>query len=745
MLLARVAVPVPLGQAFSYSVPDALSAGVQPGARVLCHFGRRRVLGVVIDVAEREPDVAPDKLKPLSALVDSEPALPAELLSFLLELARYYLAPLGEVMRLGLPAVARSQAETLEEHGARDAARVVGRMQQVASALSGAEASPPRGQATEVLAHLREHGATPSSELERRFSNARGALKRLAALGLVELARREADADPFSSVAVERDAAPELTAAQSEAVSAITGAIERGERRAFLLQGVTASGKTEVYLHAVRRCLELGKSAIVLVPEIALTPQLTARFRARLGDVIAVLHSGLSERERYAMWKRLRQGELKVAVGARSALFAPVERLGLLCVDEEHDGSFKQEEGVRYNARDMALLRAHRAGAACVLGSATPSLASEALVRAGKLERLRLPERAHRAAALPEVEIVDLRRVGAGPSGDKLLSLPLNRALERVLAARQQAILFLNRRGFSPSVVCDACGAVAECPNCSVALTLHRARGERLDCHYCGFSVAKLAACPKCKSRELAEEGAGTERIEAALGELFPAARVARLDRDTAGGKKSAQVLERVRRGEIDILVGTQMVTKGHDLPGVTLVGVLNADAALSMPDFRAAERTFHLIVQVAGRAGRAEAPGTVLIQTRDPEHPAIAFAARHDVDGFIEREMRDRAELRYPPFSRIALVRIDALDEVHARAEAARFAELARRASAPGVEVIGPAAAPLARLRNRWRFRFLVRAVERGPLRQTLLAVARAAPDRRVRVALDVDPMSML
>jgi primosomal protein N' (replication factor Y) len=458
-----------------------------------------------------------------------------------------------------------------------------------------------------------------------------------------------------------------------------------------------------------------------------------------------VLHSALAEVDRFAMWKRLRSGELRVVVGARSALFAPVHDLALVCVDEEHDGSFKQEEGVRYNARDMALLRAHRAGAVCVLGSATPSLASEASCRAGRIEKLRLPDRARASAVLPKVEIVDMRRVGAPPLGHKLVSLPLYRALERALAAKEQTILFLNRRGFAPSLVCDACGQFAECPNCSVALTLHRSGGVSLRCHYCDYVRATLSACASCGAKELSEEGAGTERVEQTLSTAFPAARIARLDRDVASGRNSERILERMHNGELDILVGTQMVTKGHDLPNVTLVGVLNADAALSLPDFRAAERTFHLLVQVAGRAGRGDAPGTVLIQTRQPDHPAVRFAARHDVDGFTERELNDREELSYPPFSRMALVRVDALQEEHAAAEAARLADVARAHKSRDVIVLGPAPAPLVRLRNRFRYRFMLRSKQHGPLHEVLLSVARVAPSKQVRVQIDVDPVSML
>jgi primosomal protein N' (replication factor Y) len=741
LLLARVAVPVPLGQAFTYSVPAPLAAGVRRGARVLCTLGARKVLGVVLDVGERDPEIDVARLKPVLAVVDPEPVLPEELLGFLQELARYYVAPIGEVMQLALPAVERSPAQASLE---LPMARKVGRVVQVVSAVEGTPTKPLRGVAVELHAHLLGAGPTPVAELERTFKNARAAVKRLVEVGLATLSERSELKDPFDAD-VEPDQAPELTLPQSVAVRGLTKALEQGERRAFLLEGVTASGKTEVYMRAAERTVALGRGAIVLVPEIALTPQLVSRFRARLGGRIAVLHSALGEVERHAMWRSLRSGDVKIAIGARSALFAPVSNLGLVCVDEEHDGSFKQEEGVRYHARDMALLRAHRANAVCVLGSATPSVTSVELARTGKLEHLELPARARAASTLPEVEIVDLRHTGPGPGGERLLSLPLYRALEEVIEKKEQAILFLNRRGFSPSLVCEACGKIVECPSCSVALTLHRARTAELVCHYCDHTRGVPETCPSCGEPKLAEEGAGTERIESLVAAALPGARIGRLDRDVASGHKSARVLDRMRRRELDVLVGTQMVTKGHDLPTVTLVGVLNADAALSLPDFRAAERTFQLIVQVAGRAGRGDAPGRVLIQTRQPDHPAIRFAARHDVKAFLEHELVARHELHYPPYSRLALVRFDAVDEAVVQAEAERIAKVARRVEAEGVEVLGPAPAPLARLRGRYRYRFMLRATDRTRLRLVLLGVARAAVDRRVRLAIDVDPVSML
>jgi primosomal protein N' (replication factor Y) len=739
VLLARVAVPVPLGRAFTYSVPEGLQ--LTRGARVLCDFGKRSVLGVVLDVSDREPDIEPDKIRPVRSLVDSEPVLPEELLDFLIELGRYYLAPIGEVMRLALPAIERGAQRSLE----KKVGRAVGRLLRVAHPSDLPLPDALRGKARELYRHLLEAGPTPVRDLSKRWKSARTQLGRLAELGLVRIEESEEIRDPFRLLETVRDEAPLLNADQARAVDAIQKCLDARERQAFLLHGVTGSGKTEVYLRAVGRVIEAGGSAIVLVPEIALTPQLVSRFRARLGERIAVLHSGLGEADRHAMWKSLRSGSVRVAIGARSALFAPVEDLRLVCVDEEHDGSFKQEEGVRYNARDMALLRAHRAGAVCLLGSATPSLASELQTREGRMARLSLPERARPSAVLPAVEIVDLRRTGSMPGGHRLLSVPLHRALEATLVAGEQAILFLNRRGFAPSLLCEECGTIAQCPNCAVALTLHRARRETLICHYCDHHEPETRRCAACKSDRLSEEGAGTERIETILKEAFPSARVARLDRDVASGQKSDAILTRMRERKIDILVGTQMVTKGHDLPAVTLVGVLNADAALSLPDFRAAERTFHLLVQVAGRAGRGEVRGRVLIQTWQPEHAAVRLAARHAVEEFVERELEDRKELRYPPYQRIALVRVDAVEDARARAAALSLATLVKKGAPPGVEIIGPAPAPLARLRNRFRHRFLVRSADRALLRQALLVAARAPTDRRIRMAIDIDPMSML
>jgi len=768
MHLAEVALPVPLARIYSYAIPEALAARVVAGARATCPFGTRRLVGVVMDVHEGEP---PKGVREIISVLDDEPAVPADLLAFLRDVAGYYLQPIGEVMRLALPPLERTNAKTLEEPGLfKRATRGTGArsVQWVTPTdrLGTGEESKLAAQASAILALVRAAGPTPVAKLAARWGNARAAVAKLATLGLVTVDSRDAPSDPFFDEPAPLEAPPESTDAQAAAVARIASAIARSaaperapgpagtatktEPTTFLLHGVTGSGKTEVYLQAIAAAKKANKGTLMLVPEIALTPQLVARFRARFGDDVAVLHSALTPSERHRMWTILRAGEVDVAIGARSALFAPIARLGLVIVDEEHDGSFKQEEGVRYHARDMAILRAHRVSGVCVLGSATPSLETEHLARTGKAQKLELPDRA-RAQPMPKVEIIDLRRMGAGPTGDKRLSLPLFRAIEETLAAKEQAILFLNRRGFAPSVRCEACGELASCRACSVALTYHKRAGALVRCHYCGYEAGLPGSCAKCHSRALVLEGVGTEKIEEALGLAFPTARVARLDRDVASGKAIERVLARVRAREVDLLVGTQMVTKGHDLPHVTLVGVINADAALSIPDFRASERAFQLLVQVAGRAGRGDAKGRVLVQTYDPGHAAIRFAMAHDVAGFVEQELADRRELGYPPFSRLALVRVEAADEAVAREACALLARAALAASTgkdgARVEVLGPAPAPLARLRNRFRFRLMLRSKDRAALRKVLSAVlvARATLGHRVRASIDVDPVQLL
>lgn len=747
----EVALPVPLRRRFTYRVPPALA--LPPvGARVAVPFSGRKLAGFVLG----HPPTAPEgvkTLKDVAGVLDDEPLFPEELLRFLNEAADYYLHPLGEVLRAAAPAMSTESLRALRSGGFLDRGESLGAAVATRKAIFVRQSDvAPEGRLGRrqqaVLALLTERIEVSVDELRDHVGAPRAVLRGLEKKGLVVLEEREVVADPFFASAAPPDSPPELNEAQARAVEALVRALDDGGGT-HLLHGITGSGKTEVYLHVIAEARDRGKGALLLVPEIALTPQLVWRFRARFGDRIAVLHSGLTDKERHAAWRGLRRGDLRIAVGARSALFAPVPDLGVVVVDEEHDPSFKQEEGFRYNARDLAILRAHRAGAVVILGSATPSLESYHSSETRRFVRLELPSRAT-AQTLPAVEVVDLRSHGAGPSGHPLITGPLHRALERCLAEDGQAILFLNRRGFSPSLRCGACGELMQCPACSVSLTEHRRAGA-LRCHYCDYSTPITTECSSCRRHAMEPLGLGTERLEDTLAEAFADAKVARLDRDTAaGGRAIEAVLDRMRRREVNVLVGTQMVTKGHDIPGVTLVGVVLADQSLAFPDFRASERTFQLLSQVAGRAGRGERPGKVVLQTFQPEHPAIVCAEEHDYVGFYRTELVHRRELEYAPFGRLVAVRVDAADEARAQEAADGLARYVSRHPAVRdgrVQILGPAPAPIARLRARFRFRFLLRSADRRALRM----VARAVVERidaglgGPRAHVDVDPVAML
>jgi primosomal protein N' (replication factor Y) len=543
---------------------------------------------------------------------------------------------------------------------------------------------------------------------------------------------------------------------QAAALAEIEAALDDARPRPFLLHGVTGSGKTEVYIRALKAALARGKTALVLVPEIALTPQTVRRFRAHFGDGVAVLHSRMSDGERLDTWRALRAGQFTIAVGPRSAVFAPLENLGIVVVDEEHEGSYKQfDPAPRYHARDVAVWRAHRAGAVCVLGSATPSLESLANARTGKYRLLRMPERVpvrgERPAPLPPVRIVDLAREKEVRRLHGALSHDLRQAIQLRLDRAEQTILLQNRRGYAPVLTCDACGFTPPCRDCAVSLTVHKA-SRQLRCHYCGRAERLPAVCAQCGSRELAFLGAGTQRVEEELAEVFPDARVLRMDLDTTTGKGAhRQILDRFGRGEADVLLGTQMVAKGLDFPRVTLVGVVNADTGMLLPDFRAAERTFQLLAQVGGRAGRAELEGEVILQTRNPAHPAVRFAVRHDYDGFAAHEMDERHQLGYPPFGRVVGVEFKGPDERAVQALAARWTAHLRDAAAGAddVHVLGPAQAFVGRIKGHYRHHTMLKAGRQvpPPLLAALVRAARdaaGAPSKGCRVNVDVDPVGL-
>jgi len=745
MSLWRVAVPVPLRRLFVYEIPEPLGIPLR-GARVLVPFGRRRLTGYLLDAAE--PGAADGiDVRAAIALLDETPALPEELVGLLVAAADYYLHPLGEVLRSALP----PGIDPAEAQGELKGPRVKGATELAFAACPGAgeqlaELARHAPKRAAVLERIVGRGTVSASDLRGIAGGLAAHLRRLAADGLVIMSERERPPDPFSGPPVERDTPPELTRDQDAAVASISARLDLRRYGGFLLQGVTGSGKTEVYLRVIERALYQGLGALVLVPEITLTPQLVRRYRARFGEGLAVWHSGLTDRERFDQWRLLRSGAVRVAIGVRSAVFAPVHDLAVIVVDEEHDTSFKQERGFPYNARDLALLRASRTGAVAVLGSATPSLETYDNAAKGKLERLVLSHRAT-SLPLPRVDVVDLRFHRAGPGGQRVVSGPLHAALHETLSRGEQAILFLNRRGFAPSLTCTACGEVRRCDDCAVSLTLHK-RPAGLVCHYCGARLRLPEKCPACGAPELKPVGVGTEKAEEILRELFPDARVARLDRDVASGRGAEEVLERLRTGEIDVLVGTQMVTKGHDFPRVTLVGVLLADVGLHMPDFRAAEHSFQLLTQVAGRAGRSELGGRAIIQTYSPDHPAVIAARTHDFEGFAALETRSRAELGYPPFGRLAALRLSGPDAGRVESAAlalARAIKDGRRGAA--VEILGPAPAPIAMVQGRHRWRVLLRGVRRDEMRRVILSAYDLieSPPPGVRIRIDVDPVSML
>ena len=747
----EVALPVPLRRVFTYGVPDALRGSLRCGSRVAVSFNRRKLAGVVVSGRDDLPEGVKRALA-VAGLLESEPVFTPELLRFLEQAAKYYMHPLGEVLRAAAPALPTGAMKRLRADGfleaqenlpgQRVAHHVTWKISATREDASGARLGARQ---KKLMERLEGRESILLEELRGVLKDPRTVVRSLADKGLVTFEEVEANPDPFFRTPVERDVPPEPTAAQQHAMDSIRDAILEHDPRSFLLHGVTGSGKTEVYLRSIDEVRKAGGGAILLVPEIALTPQLVGRFRARFGDDIAVLHSGLTARQREDAWQSLRRGRIRVAIGARSALFAPVANLRLVVVDEEHDPSFKQDEGFRYHARDMALLRAQYAGAVCVLGSATPSVETYQRANEGKVRLLSLPSRAT-GATMPEVEIVDLRRHRQGPTGHPLLSGPLHAALGRCLDGGHQAILFLNRRGFSPSVRCVGCGALAECPACSVALTEHRGQGV-LRCHYCDFHRPIAVPCVSCGAKEYQHLGVGTEQLQHAVEESFPKARVARLDRDTASGDGVEAVLDRLRSGEVDVLVGTQMVTKGHDIAGVTLVGVVLADQSLAFPDFRAAERTFQLLAQVAGRAGRAETPGEVILQTYQPEHAAVRLAARHDYEEFFAEEIRAREEVGYPPFARLVSVRVHAGGESDARRATQHLADAARQHPSVregAVQVLGPAPAPLARLRGRYHYRLLLKSPDRKLLRNVAALLAGRIDQglAPAHATLDIDPL---
>lgn len=815
-----VALPLPIHRTFTYRI----NTESQPplGTRVLVPFRRQEHIGWVVGPGSA---TRIKQIRPVLSILDDSPQLPVELLELCRWIAEYYVAPLGIALRTALPAVLsdasrnyvrlledpplnkrRSREErvvtALEHHGkplrVRTLRRQLGmgsiwpeirsllaqgvlghemvspskppvktrRVVRIINRLSSLQVrddifarTPRQREAYELLE--RSGGASELTHMVKGEGFSRGVIKGLESKQLVGIFDEEQLRDPFANTPVTKPPVLIPTKDQRNVIDALISALDEDVPIPFLLQGITGSGKTLVYIELLREALDRGQSAIVLVPEIALTPQTVSRFRAHFDDQVAVLHSGLSDGERYDAWRSLNTGQRRIAVGARSALFAPLSNLGVIVVDEEHDGSYKQSEAPRYLARDLAVVRARQTGAVCVLGSATPSLESWNNARTGKFRHLQLMKRVG-GARLPEVRVVDLRVKKRGSDevsrinerGSGVLSSELVSAVDARLERAEQVILLLNRRGYSSFIQCRECGEVEQCLNCSISLTYHRA-ARRMVCHHCRYDAPAPDRCPRCGSVDLSYRGLGTEQVERVTVETFPSARIARMDVDTTSGKWAHQrILDRVAKGDVDILLGTQMIAKGLDFPRVTLVGVVNADVGIHLPDFRASERTFQLLSQVAGRAGRGKLGGEVLIQTSLPDHYAIQAAVAHDFRAFAERESSARETPRYPPHLRMVNVILSSPDQRAAAKSAEAGAEWVRRwlrrknaEESRGVELVGPAPAPIERLHGRWRWHFFLRSTSPGAIGGVVRALIDGfkVPGSDVRLAVDRDPVALL
>ena len=744
MRFVRVAVPVPALDSLTYSVPAA-AAPPPIGARVLVPLGSRVLTGCVVSTTDAEAP-ADTSIKPLLDVLDDRAFLPEDVVRLATWVAEYYACGIGSALAAAMPPMSAAESHNGKPRGFRTV-RVAALTAQGTFLATDAEAAA----AARLGARQREALALLSGApdgIETAQLTARGigspAVSRLSALGLVSFSRRQVERDPFQAQGVPDEApALTLTAEQNAALATLRTLLDRGGYQAALLHGVTGSGKTEIYLRLSAEVRRRGRGVLLLVPEIALTPAVAQRVRQAFGERVAIQHSGLSDGERHDQWHRIRRGDVDVVVGTRSAVFAPHASIGLVIVDEEHDGSYKQEETPRYNGRDVAVLRAREAGALVVLGSATPSMESYQNAQRGRYSLIVL-ERRVLDRPLAQVHIVDMREEYAAAGPDVVLSSLLSAAMEETLTRGEQAIVLLNRRGYASSVFCRQCAGTLECPNCSLSLTVHRA-AQKARCHYCNHSMSLPKTCLSCGGRFIELIGFGTERVEAEVRERFPGARVARVDRDTIRRRGAiAALLARFAARELDVLVGTQMIAKGHDFPRVTLVGVISADVGLGLADFRAGERTFQLLTQVAGRAGRGEIRGQAIVQTLFPKHYSIQHACRQDYVGFFEQEQQFRQAMQYPPSVALINAVVKGRTQHAAQHDASDLVQLLRRSGAP-YRVLGPAPAPLSRLKGEHRAQFFLKGVQRGAMRQALLAALAARPDVKRRTVVDVDPMSVL
>jgi len=809
--IAKVIVDVPSSRTnrpFDYLVPDWLAPLVTTGSRVIVPFGPRKLQGYVVDVADvsLQEDSGRLQLKEVLEVQDDVPPLSAELIRLAEWMSRQYLCPWTLALQAMLPAVLKGKSEKwllpaegltpevaasslllsallrrggvafseLDKNFADEQVLIPGWIQAgwvtmdyqvknrathkkisyAALAMDEAEAMelletlPPRsGRMREVLSFLLEHKAAPLKNIMDELGVSRSTITSLEKKGWVMIGQEEVYRDPYGQKTFVKPTKHQLTAEQLTCLSHIQAALQAGEFASFLIHGVTGSGKTEVYMEAIERTISNGKEAIFLVPEISLTPQMVERFKGRFGNQVAVLHSALSQGERYDEWRKILKGQVSVVVGARSAIFAPFRKLGLIIIDEEHESSYKQEETPRYHARDVAMWRAKANDGVLILGSATPALETYALATRGRYQLLTMKERVG-GRSLPRVHVVDMREE-LRQENRSMFSRPLYQMIEDRLSKQEQIVLFLNRRGFSTFVMCRSCGYTVVCPHCDISLTYHRTN-HTTRCHYCGFTAPQPQHCPECQSPHIRFFGTGTQKVEEELARLFPGVRVIRMDVDTTSRKGAHEaLLSKFRNGQADILLGTQMIAKGLDFPRVTLVGVIAADTSLFLPDFRAAEKTFQLLTQVGGRAGRHELAGDVVIQTYSPEHYSITHATNHDYQAFFSEELTLRKRSGYPPYFRLVLITFSHEDVPVVIKAAEMYAAYLRPRLAKTTVLIGPAASPIARIKDRFRFQLMLKYRDEPKLPELLAQTNHQLDDmqrqHKLTVTIDMDPQMLL
>ncbi|MBN2711104.1 MAG: primosomal protein N' [Planctomycetes bacterium] len=735
---AAVVVEAPVTQVYHYKIPSELTGRVLPGARVTVPFGHRRINGFCVEVTEESP-IDEGKLKNISKVGSEDELVPPDLLSLTKWIASYYCSGWGTVLTAAVPSAVRNESSTRQELFVSlavtpDEAR--------RHAFELVKKAPKQSAVIAKLLELQPDGPVSALMLEEATSSSRASIKSLEQKGILTFDLKNSVKALKTLKEKHKDIV--LNDEQKCALERVNASIDRSEFNTFLLYGVTGSGKTEVYLRAMQHALAKGRSVLVLVPEISLTPQTVERFRNKAGEV-AVLHSNMSDGQRAETWRTLKRGDVRVIVGARSAVFAPLENLGLVIIDEEHEKTFKQDNDPRYNARDVAIVRARENNAVVILGSATPSLESWENAGSGKYELIQLLSRAGEGR-LPNTEVVNLRDEWADRKQQVVVSRLLEKEIIKCLHNEEQVILFLNRRGFNTYVQCSQCGEVLTCENCDISLTYHRKQGK-LRCHYCDHESGIPEKCPMCGARPLKFTGTGTERVEDIVDKLFPDARILRMDSDTMKGRDAhATALSAFAAGEYDILLGTQMVTKGFDFPNVTVVGVLSADSAINLPDFRAAERTFQLVTQVVGRAGRASKPGKAIIQAFQPDHYSIQYAISQDFKGFAEHELADRKSLGYPPYGKLVRLLGKAKDERKLIQAMSDLSSDLRAAAPRSMMVLGPSECALGRIKGEHRVQILVKAASHAEVRSMILSIKnKVDKSRGVRINIDVDPISML